>query len=156
MKFTRIRIKILGITVILILVRLSHLIIGPKLEKIITYRSKCPEEVLARLNENKTGIPPDKIVVTPWRGRHHVHGIFMLPVEDKSSKMLVVSISGAGTFCGGVHNFQNVGTSFEGIQAKPGHYLLKANFRTRTSTWLIVRGFANQLNDSRNWRLIKY
>lgn len=121
-----------------------------KLDIKLTKLSKCPEEVLSRLDEVKTQVP-DKIVMKPWNGRHNVYGIFMLPIEDNSSKRLVISIPGAGNYCGGTHN---VGTSFEGIQAKPGYYLLKANFRTRTSTWLIARGFANQLENSLNWKLV--
>lgn len=121
-----------------------------KLDIKLTKLSKCPEEVLSRLDEVKTQVP-DKIVMKPWNGRHNVYGIFMLPIEDNSSKRLVISIPGAGNYCGGTHN---VGTSFEGIQAKPGYYLVKACLRTRTSTLLIVRGFGEQLKDVRNWRLI--
>jgi hypothetical protein len=115
-----------------------------------------PKEILDNLNKAKSPEYPYKIFLKPWHGRHHVHGIFMLPIADKSSpKMLVISIPGAGTFCGGAYNY-SVGNSFEGIQSKPGYYLLKANFRTRTYMWLIARGFANQLKDPRNWRLINY
>jgi hypothetical protein len=77
----------------------------------------------------------------------------MLPIEDRTAKLLVLSIPGAGTFCGGAHD---VGTNFEGIKAKPGYYLIKTNLRTRISIWLITRGFTNQLKDSRNWQLINY
>jgi hypothetical protein len=123
------------------------------LDKKITSRSRCPEKVISTFNELKNQIHPYKIVFNPWNGRHNVHGVFMLPIEDNSSKMLVINIPGAGMFCGGAHN---VGTSFEAIQAKPGYYLLKTNFRTRTSIWLMARGFANQLKDPRNWILINY
>lgn len=114
-------------------------------------RSKCPEAVLCRLDEVLTQLTPCQVVIKPWNGRHNVYGIFMLPLEDKSVKRLVVHIQGAGTYCGGA---ERVGTSFEGIQAKPGYYLVKACLRTRTSTLLIVRGFGEQLKDVRNWRLI--
>lgn len=146
------KLKLLGVSFILISFFLFSLIIY-KLDNNFTKISQCPEEVLERINEINSQTTPSKIVIQPWKGRHNVHGIFMLPAEDKSSKLLVVRIAGAGTFCGGAHN---IGTSFEGIQAKPGYYLLRTNFRTRTSIWLIARGFANQLKDSRNWKLINY
>jgi hypothetical protein len=142
----------LRFSLILISIALSQLTTYT-LDRKITKRSKCPEKILASSNEVKTQAVPYKIVFKPWNGRHNVHGIFMLPVEDKSAKILVVRIPGAGTFCGGAHN---VGTSFEGIQAKPGYYLIKTNFRTRTSIWLIARGFPIQLKDSRNWILANY
>lgn len=146
------KLKLLGIGFILISICFSSLVIY-KLDKNFNNISRCPEEILVRLNEANPQTSPSKIVIKPWKGRHNVHGIFMLPVEDKSAKRLVVRIPGAGTFCGGAHK---VGTSFEGIQAKPGYYLIKTNFRTRTSIWLIARGFANQLKDSQNWKVINY
>ncbi len=153
------RLKLLGISLLLILLilyKFAFAIAFDKLDKTITKLSQCPEEVLASLSEVKTQAYPYQIILNPWYGRHHVHGIFMLPVANNSSnKMLVISVPGAGTFCGGAFNY-NVGNSFYGIQAKPGYYLLKANFRTRTSIWLIARGYANELKDSRNWRLINY
>lgn len=146
------KLKLLGIGFILISICFSSLVIY-KLDKNFNNISRCPEEILVRLNEANPQASPSKIVIKPWKGRHNVHGIFMLPVDDESAKRLVVRIPGAGTFCGGAHS---VGTSFEGIQAKPGYYLIKTNFRTRTSIWLIARGFANQLKDSQNWKVINY
>lgn len=148
------RLKFLGISLVFISIALSQLAIY-KLDKKLTKRSKCPEEILARLNAVNTQVHPDKIVLKPWKGRHHAHAVFILPSEDKSSKMLVVHIPGAGTFCGGRNNY-DIGTQFEGIQAKPGYYLIKTNFRTRTAIWLMARGFATQLQDSQNWRLMNY
>ena len=124
-----------------------------KLNKFIINKSTCPEEIFVNLNTRKTKIAPYKLIIKPWKGRHNVHGLFMLPIEDRTAKLLVLSIPGAGTFCGGAHD---VGTNFEGIKAKPGYYLIKTNLRTRISIWLITRGFTNQLKDSRNWQLINY
>lgn len=143
---------LLGVSIIFISLPIAQVALAP-MDHIIANLSKCPEEILARLDERELQNPPSKIVIKPWRGRHNVHGIFMLPVEDKSSKMLVLHVPGSGTYCGGS---QDVGTSFEGVEAQPGYYLLRGNFRTRTATWLIARGFVNQLKDSHNWRLINH
>jgi hypothetical protein len=124
-----------------------------RVENKIYNRSRCPQDVLSKLDQVLTQATPCKIVVKPWNGRHNVYGVFMLPVENQSGKMLVVHIPGVRTFCGAT---ERVGTSFEGIQAKPGYYLVKAYLRTRISTWLIVRGLGKQLKDIRNWRLIDY
>lgn len=121
------------------------------IRKELYYRSTCPEEVLARLDEALISLTPCRVVIEPWKGRHNVYAIFMLPIEDKSQKWLVVHIQEGETYCGGI---ERVGTGFEGLQAKPGYQLVKACLRTRTSTRLIVRGFGEQLKDPQNWRLI--
>jgi hypothetical protein len=126
-----------------------------KLDKELTKKSRCPQEVLDKLDKVNTQFHPYEIVVKPWKGRHNVHGIYMLPVDEDNLEKTIgaIHIPGAGTFCGGVYK---VGTSFQGIQAKPGYHFVKSNLRTRTSIWLIMRGFTNQLKDSGNWKLVNY
>ncbi|MGB5962580.1 MAG: hypothetical protein WBG73_18080 [Coleofasciculaceae cyanobacterium] len=124
-----------------------------KINKLALNKSSCPQEIAVNLNEQETKITPYKLIIKPWEGRHNVQGVFMLPMEDYTAKIMVLSIPGLGTFCGGAYS---VGTSFEGIQAKPGYHLVKTNLRTRTAIWLITRGFGNQLNDSNNWQLVNY
>lgn len=111
----------------------------------------CPDPVLANFKAGKTYNPPSKVVVKPWRGEHNVYAVFMLPIEVQSRKYLLVNIPEAGSYCGGT---ERVGTNFEGIQAKPGYYLVKASLKTRTSSLLIARGFLTQLKDPRNWNLV--
>jgi hypothetical protein len=125
----------------------------PRLRNKIYNRSKCPAHILSRLNEVHTYINPCQVVIQPWKGRHNVYGVFMVPVEDQAGKILVIQIKGVGTYCGAT---ERVGTSFAEIRAKPGHYLIKAHLRTRTSTTLIVEGYGKQLNDLQNWKLINY
>lgn len=124
-----------------------------KFKKLVVDKSSCPEEISLHLNQHKSKVAPYKLIIKPWEGRHNVHGFFMLPIEDRTAKLLVLNIPGAGNFCGQAYN---VGTDFEGVQAKPGYYLIKTNLRTRTAIWLITRGFSNQLQDSRNWQLVNY
>jgi hypothetical protein len=114
-------------------------------------QSSCPEPVLANFQAGKTYGPPYQVIVKPWNGRHNVYAIFMLPVEQKAGKNLIVSIKGGRTYCG---RAWRVGTEYEGIQAKPGYYLIKAGLRTRTSSLLIARGFRKQLKNPRNWNLV--
>lgn len=124
-----------------------------KLNKLAFTKSSCPQAISLRLNHQPNNVAAYKLIIKPWKGRHHVQGFFMLPMEDKKAKFLVLSIPGVGKFCGGA---QDVGTSFAGIQAEPGYYLIKTSLRTRTAIWLITRGFSNQLNDSSNWQLVNY
>jgi hypothetical protein len=93
---------------------------------------------------------PTKVVVQPWQGQHQVYGIFAIPLERVSSRRVMISIPGAGTYCGGI---TRVGSNVEGMQAPPKHYLVKANLRTRTAASLVTRGYLNQLQEPRNWEL---
>ncbi|NMG08257.1 hypothetical protein [Brasilonema sp. UFV-L1] len=94
---------------------------------------------------------PDKVIVEPWRGEHHVYAIFMIPGGYLNDKFFTVTIKGAGTFCG-VFNFAGT-TVADGVYAKPGHYLMKALFKTRIAVGLIAQGKKDELKDPRNWRV---
>lgn len=115
------------------------------------YQSYCPEPVLVNYKAGKTYGHPAKVVVKPWNGRHNVYAVFMLPNTVKSRKSLIINIPGVGTYCGAS---ERVGTSFEGVEAKPGYYLVKASLQTRTTTLLIARGYLNYLRDPQNWNLV--
>ncbi|NEQ20474.1 MAG: hypothetical protein F6K28_14765 [Microcoleus sp. SIO2G3] len=125
--------------------------IGFTLYKKFSNQSGCPEPVLANFKAGQTYGPPYKVIVQPWNGRHNVYAIFMVPVEQKSGKNLIVTLKGGRTYCG---RAWRVGTEYEGIQAKPGYYLMKAALKTRTSSLLIAQGFIKQLKDPRNWNLV--
>lgn len=93
---------------------------------------------------------PEKIVVEPWRGRHNVYGIFMIPDGYRSDHFVTLKIPGEKTHCGlllGVNSFN------EGIHVKPGYYLLRGYFNTRVAVELILKGKGDQLKQPLNWRL---
>jgi hypothetical protein len=140
-------VKLLTLSAVLLILVTGFVIYRKKFQ----YQSYCAQPVLNNLNQGKTFGIPQKVVVQPWSGRHNVYAIFMIPVEERARKHLVVTIPKAGTFCG---ETQKVGTEYDGIQAKPGYYLLKANLRTRTTSLLITKGFLNQLKDIRNWHIV--
>jgi hypothetical protein len=108
-------------------------------------------EFISTSTSNKFYIHPDKIVVEPWRGRHHVYAIFMLPSGYINDHFLKVTIEGIDSICGVVtylgHN------SAEGINAKPGYYLSKGWLQTRMALWLMVQGKYKQLKQPHNWIL---
>lgn len=130
---------------------LSMLFSGLVLYKKINNKSACSEAVLTAFQNGKSYGPAYKVVVEPWNGPHNVYAVFMFPNEIKSKRSLVVNIPNMGTYCG---TTKKVGTKFEGIQAKPGYYLVTAHLKTRTSALLIARGFLEQLKDPRNWSLV--
>jgi len=96
-------------------------------------------------------VHPSKVVVEPWRGQHHVYGIFQIPGGHLNDKLLKVEIPGSKTYCG---ILAYGGTaSIDGVNAKPGHYLMKGMLNTRFALQLILQGKEEQLKQPQNWNL---
>lgn len=95
-------------------------------------------------------IHPEKIVVKPWVGQHHVYGIFMIPGGYRNDYFLTVTIDGKYVHCG---TLKYVGTNFVGINAQSGSYLMQGYLNTRVALKLIAKGKANQLKQPENWKL---
>src|SRR5215467_8624724 len=55
----------------------------------------CLPEAFAEERRNETRAI--RTVVQPWRGQHHVYGLFVLPEQLKESKRYAVTISVKGT-----------------------------------------------------------
>ncbi len=91
-----------------------------------------------------------KVIVQPWRGRHHVYGIFMIPDEYKQAPFFVVTVQGAGSYCSKQFGYKK---NFDGIFAEPGTYLVRKFIRTRTALRLIFQGLYFQINDQQDWTL---
>lgn len=109
----------------------------------------CQQSNVIRGTAERHYTHPDKIVIEPWRGEHHVYAIFMIPGNYVNDKLYTVTIKGVGSFCG---EFAFGGTTVaEGVYAKPGHYLMKALFLTRATVWLIAEGKEDELKQPDNW-----
>lgn len=93
---------------------------------------------------------PIKLVVKPWRGPHHVYGIFMIPEDYKPNREAVLDVKGVSTYNKTIYSR---GQETEGIQAKPGYYLAKVFIKTRTTLKLSAKGSFNQLRQPCNWTL---
>jgi hypothetical protein len=96
-------------------------------------------------------VQPEKVFVKPWKGQHHVFGIFMLPGGYVNDKLFKVTVPGEGTFCG-VLAYGGT-TQIEGVEAKPGYYLMKGLLNTRTALWIISQGKRDELKQKANWRV---
>lgn len=97
---------------------------------------------------SKYYIHPEKIVIEPWRGKHHVYGIFMIPNGYIHDRIITVKIPGKQTYCG---NLLFPSNTYAGIDAKPGHHLMKGYLQTHTALELIFQGKGNQLKQPSNW-----
>ncbi|MDZ8050394.1 MAG: hypothetical protein RMX68_009745 [Aulosira sp. ZfuVER01] len=101
--------------------------------------------------QGKQYLYPKKIVIQPWRGQHHVYGVFSVAKEYKTDNLVQVTLPDRITECGIVDPIDNSYSS--GAYAQPGHYLVKGYLNTRIALWLIVLGKGNQLAQPNNWTL---
>ncbi len=96
-------------------------------------------------NITPQSLKPTKVVIQPWRGRHHVYAEFALPPSGYLvNHQFRVNLDNLGDFCGGI-------SARPGQPGQPGVAI--AHFRTRTALWLIAQGKLNALNQPENWQL---
>ncbi len=91
-----------------------------------------------------TRLQPTRIVVQPWKGRHHVYAEFPLPDRGYFiNDHFRLNLNNLGGFCGGVSFPDHPGSTPVAI----------ARLRTRTAFWLIAQGQLNALKQAQNWQL---
>lgn len=112
--------------------------------------SECNFKAFLASKTTKSQVEATKVIVQPWRGRHHVYGIFMIPDEYKQSPFFVVTVQGAGSYCSKQYGHKK---KFDDISAEPGTYLVRKFIRTRIALRLILQGLYFQINDKQNWTL---
>ena len=95
-----------------------------------------------------------RTVVQPWRGPHHVYGLFALPEQLMESKRYAVTISVKGTlrYCLWVersrwHRWQFVGT-------EEGRHVVRLYVPTRVALWFLVNGRLDDLRRTENWAVV--
>jgi len=94
---------------------------------------------------------PEKVIVEPWSGRHHVFGIFMMPKQYTADHSMTITLPGSRILCGHLEYAST--NSIAGISAKPGYFLIKGFLETRVAIQLIIQGQGNELRQLSNWKL---
>ncbi|WP_017651319.1 hypothetical protein [Fortiea contorta] len=113
--------------------------------------SQCNSQTFLTSNIPKFTVQASKVVVQPWRGKHHVYGIFMIPDEYKQAPFFVLSVKGAESECSQPFGYSQ---KYDDIFAQPGTHLIRDYIRTRTALRLILQGLYWQISDRQNWTLI--
>jgi hypothetical protein len=111
----------------------------------------CNGTAFLRSKTPKFQVQATKVVIQPWRGEHHVYGIFMVPNEYKQTPFFVLSIKDYIHECSQPFGYVQY---LDGILAEPGTHLIRDYMRTRTAMRLIFQGLYFHLNDIQNWTLI--
>ena len=94
-----------------------------------------------------------KTVAEPWRGPHHVYGIFMIPSRYKFDHLYSAKLTIEGfesDFTAGSSEDEDP----EADMLKPGHYIKRVHVSTRTAFWFLITGRFGDLRTSCHWWLI--
>ncbi|HLO85740.1 MAG TPA: hypothetical protein VK203_12140 [Nostocaceae cyanobacterium] len=110
----------------------------------------CSQWGFIKTQNPKYYIHPERVVIQPWLGQHHVYGVFMLPSGYAHDRLMTVRIPENEPFCGTV---LNAGQSADGVNAQPGHYLARGYLRTRTTLKLVIQGKIQHLLNRKNWQI---
>ncbi len=113
--------------------------------------TRCATWGFAPANAQVSYTHPERVVVRPWRGQHHIYGIFQIPGGHLNERMFTVTVPGERMFCGTL-SFQGT-DAFEGVKAQPGNYLMKGMLNTRIALYLISQGRLEELRQPRYWRV---
>ncbi len=122
--------------------------------------SECPEVATQTsfATPAKT-IHPTKVIVRPWRGRHHVYGIFVLPPGYTAAEFFQISLKDAGSYCGGVSGLEDfvsdtsIDTKDLSLEKGESDRVVVGRLRTRTALWVISKGKHELLNLPQSWSL---
>jgi hypothetical protein len=92
-------------------------------------------------------------VVQPWRGLHHVYGIFTVPEQYKFDHLYTAKLTIQGIqaeFQAGSPEDEDIVT----VRAEPGHYIKRVYVSTRTALWFLLTGRFGDLRTACHWWLV--
>jgi len=92
-------------------------------------------------------------VVQPWRGPHHVYGIFTVPDQYRRDDLYTARLMIEGFTEEFPETSPEGGDIFNG-RAEPGHYIKHVYLPTRTALWFLLTGRFGDLNTSCHWWLV--
>jgi hypothetical protein len=113
----------------------------------------CEKEGFMVSKITQSYIHPEKILVRPWLGQHHVYAVFMLPNNYVYDWLIKVNLPVNKTFCGTTVKFTQ---AIDDINLQPGHYLVRGYLQTRTALQYIFAGKINDLKQVSNWQLLTH
>jgi len=97
--------------------------------------------------------PPTRVVVQPWRGPHHVYGVFVVPERYKFDHLYkaTLTIQGIGAELQ-AGSPEDVDT--EEASPEAGSYRKRVYLSTRTAFRVLLTGGFGDLTMPCHWRLI--
>jgi len=98
--------------------------------------------------------PPTRVVVQPWRGPHHVYGVFVVPERYKFDHLYKAKLIIQGLEEELSASSPEVGEADEMVAREQGQYANRVYVSTRTALWLLISGRFGNLRSSCHWWLV--
>ena len=92
-------------------------------------------------------------VVQPWKGRHHVYGMFMVPDQYWRDRLYRARLKIQG-FTEEFPETSPEGGDNDNGRAEPGHYIKRVYLPTRTALWFLLTGRFGDLGMPCHWWLV--
>ena len=92
-------------------------------------------------------------VVQPWRGQHHVYGMFSVPDKYKRDRLYTARLTIEGFMEEFSETSPEGGDIFNGRSAA-GHYMKRVYLPTRTALWFLLTGRFGDLKTTCHWWLV--
>jgi hypothetical protein len=92
-------------------------------------------------------------VIQPWRGRHHVYGLFNVPDQYEHDDLYTARLIIQGID----EEFPEISPEGEDSfddQAEPGHYIKRIYLPTRTALWLALTARFGDLKTTCHWWIV--
>ena len=94
-----------------------------------------------------------RTVVQPWRGPHHVYGIFTVPDRYWRDRLYTARLIIQG-FTEDFPETSPEGGVIDNGPADPGHYIKRVYLPTRTALWFLLTGRFGDLETPCHWWLV--
>lgn len=94
-----------------------------------------------------------RVEVEPWRGPHHVYGVFTVPLKYRRHRLYTTKLMIEGF----TEEFPETSPEAGGMydsRAEPGHYNMRVNFPTRLALWFLLTGRLGDLAIPCHWWLV--
>ena len=92
-------------------------------------------------------------VVQPWRGQHHVYGMFSVPDKYRHDRLYTARLTIEGFMGEFSETSPEGGDVFNGRSAA-GHYMKRVYLPTRTALWFLLTGRFGDLKTTCHWWLV--
>ena len=135
--------RIVTATVLVLLAAVLALVNAPPL-------TDCDSETPASLN--KRWFRAIQTVAQPWRGPHHVYGVFSIPDQYRRHRLYTATLMIQGF----AEEFPEISpeSHIYSDPANPGQYIQHVYIPTRIAIWLLLTGRFGDLKMPCHWRLV--
>ncbi len=112
--------------------------------------SQCPGSRLNASNGPLIPLHPAQVTVEPWKGRHNVYAVFLVPNGYHPDEYVTIALPDGQTYCGHIYTPKPHVANYP---VPPGYYVVRGLLRTRTTIGILSAGKKAELEQPQHWTL---